>query len=59
MYIYIFFFIYKPNVEIIDLYHTLGKFSRQQIDGFILLFPENRIKHFKQTVICWKFSQDC
>ena len=34
---------------IFNLYHSLSKFRRRQID-FFLFFPENRIWHFMQTV---------
>ena len=38
----------------INRYRSLGLFSRRQIDDiFFLFFPENRIKHFVQT-ICMK-----
>ena len=33
-----------------NLYHSLGIFSRRQIDDICLFFPENRIWHFMQIV---------
>ena len=39
------------GAEVLILYHSLGNFSRQQIDDiFFLFFPENRIWHFMQIV---------
>ena len=34
----------------INLYHSMGKFSRWQIDDIFLLSPENRLWHFLQIV---------
>ena len=33
-----------------NLYRSMDKFSRRQIDDIFLLFPENRIWHFMQIV---------
>ena len=41
---------FLPSVLIVNLYLSMGKFNRQQIDDIFLFFAENRIWHFMQNL---------
>ena len=49
---------YTGYILSINLYHSLGQFSRQQIDDIFLIFPENRfnmsIKLSPKETVCMK-----
>ena len=40
----------KRKDIVLNLYHSMDRFRRQQIDYIFLCFPENRIRYFIQII---------